>query len=284
MMRGSTARMKYDTICIELTTRCALQCVHCSTHAGPGRREFLGLETYRVALGVLGGSKELYLSGGEPFEHPDLLAFADFAATRTERLVIYTSGVILSDEGISPVPQDILNELPRHGVARVDVSLYSASPLEHDDATQRRGSFAATIAFLASLREAAIPFGVHFVPLVSGGARVLEVARLAREVGAVRFHVLALTRQGRATSLCSDLDRAFLADLRAIESVPGFEVVRSSSLRKALGEETTVRDTWRAGFVDVYGTPHPCEGRRLSGKSLLLARDESTAAFAFLGP
>jgi MoaA/NifB/PqqE/SkfB family radical SAM enzyme len=276
MMPSSMRANKYDTLCVELTTRCALRCVHCSTSAGSGRRDFLELDVFRATLDALGGTRELYLSGGEPFEHPQIGAFVEAASSRTDRVVAYTSGAVIQGDAIASVPRALLKDVAARGLDRVDVSLYSASDTEHDAVTDSMGSFAITLAFLERAREAGIPFGVHFVPLVSGGERVADVARFARGLGASRFHVLALVRQGRATAMDDQVSPSFLGSLRGLEDEPGFEIVFSSLIRRALGEGPTERDTWRAGFVDVHGTPHPCEGRRLSGKRLLTARAESS--------
>ena len=62
-----------DTLCIELTARCPLRCVHCSANAAPERNDFLPYKALASTLPDLGSLSETYLSGGEPFEHPNLL-------------------------------------------------------------------------------------------------------------------------------------------------------------------------------------------------------------------
>jgi MoaA/NifB/PqqE/SkfB family radical SAM enzyme len=254
---------RIDTVCVEITARCPLQCVHCSADAGPDKTASLSAEAFRQLVGKLGHVKELYISGGEPFEHPELAAIVAHARGLADLLVVYTSGTSLSAGGaVGSIPAAAIARAMTNGVARFDVSLYAATAREHDAVTQRPGSYHATLQTLTTFRLLGAPFGVHYVPVSGRGADVLRVAALAREFGASRFHVLALVAQGRAATLKVAPDGAFVAKMRDVRSSNGFEVLRSSAIRRAMGDAATERDAWHATFVDVHGDYHPSEGRR----------------------
>jgi MoaA/NifB/PqqE/SkfB family radical SAM enzyme len=209
--------------------------------------------------------EEIYLSGGEPFEHISLDRIIRSARAAARSVVIYSSGVRIGVEGNEPLPSEALRAASRLGVSRIDVSLYAARAEEHDAVTLTPGSFERTLETLQRLRAEGIPFGVHHVPLGSS-SHVSSVANLASRLGAVRLHVLSLAPQGRARSLGAlAIPAEVLEDVRRLqrESWP-FEVIVSSALRRALGiTEPTPRDALRSTMLDVRGFLYPSEGRRL---------------------
>lgn len=258
--------MALDTICIELTSRCPMRCVHCSACATPERSDRIDTDTLVRGLGCRPRFREIYLSGGEPFEHPSLEGIAAAAVARAERVVLYSSGATLSAGRLHPLDEDRLRCLARLGVARIDVSLYSAHAEYHDQITATPGSLAVTLDSCRRALRAGLSLGVHFVPLPGVDERLHEIDGLCRELPASLLHVLAPTQQGRGARISSSkLSETFLADLVALrKALPPYRIVMSSAIRVQLGlVERTLRDDWNAGFVDVHGRLHPSEGRRL---------------------
>jgi MoaA/NifB/PqqE/SkfB family radical SAM enzyme len=252
-----------DTLCVELTLRCPLRCVHCSANAAPERVETLDPDLLLKRVRELAPLEEIYLSGGEPFEHPSLARIARDTSLLASQVAIYSSGVVGTTQ-IDALPTDVLGKLVR-SVTRVDVSLYGLSASEHDAVTLTPGSFDSTLESIRRLRVVGIPLGIHFVP-VSGGEDVLALAQFAREVGARRFHVLAVAAQGRAQTLNVNYSERFLDKLRLLSTLDfGVEIVISSDLRARLGLGATKRDSLSAAFVDVNGHLYPSEGKRSPG-------------------
>jgi MoaA/NifB/PqqE/SkfB family radical SAM enzyme len=235
----------------------------------------LSLSVYQQLLEKFGTVDEIYLSGGEPFEHPALVAFVESAQHHARRTVLYSSGVRIGNRGIVPLSPRELAVVAMRGLHRVDLSLYSPRADEHDEITRIPGSFSALMQTVRTLRDLGIPFGIHFVPLVAEGLRVRAVASLARGIGAVRFHVLAISPQGRAKSWSADSGARFLAEVDGLRDGSTFEVLRSSAIRRAVGRGGTPRDTWNAIFIDVRGDVHRSEGDR---SKLKIAERPSTLA------
>lgn len=249
-----------DTLCVELTLRCPLRCVHCSANAAPERDEMIDADLLLDRVRELGGLEAVYLSGGEPFEHAKLPELVAVLASLANEVAIYSSGVMLGRSGNEPLSDLAIRSVSRH-VSRIDVSVYSLSPVEHDAVTGVRGSFDLTLQTIQRLRLHGVPFGIHFVPVRPES--VLPMARFAREAGACRFHVLALARQGRGASLDVEPSQLLLADLRVLLNARlGIEVLVSSNLRRALAFDDTKRDVLRAAFMDVRGHLYRSEGTR----------------------
>lgn len=96
----SAARLAVNSLEIPLTQHCNLRCAACD-HASPfNPQSFLDIKQIRSDLDVLGHAmcaKELRLVGGEPLQHPDLLAIMDVARSAgiAQRVVVVTNGMLL---------------------------------------------------------------------------------------------------------------------------------------------------------------------------------------------
>jgi MoaA/NifB/PqqE/SkfB family radical SAM enzyme len=252
-----------DTLCIEIISRCPLRCVHCSANASPERTEKLSRAAFGELLRELRSAEELFISGGEPFEHPELATFIAHARKVAKRVVVYSSGVRL-DAGYRALHFDEVQRAADAGMSRVDLSFYAATPELHDDVTTLPGSFMLTVESAARLRRAGVPFGVHFVPIGENGSQAGAVADLAVRIGASRLHVLALTPQGRGRFLETEIRRETLNELGKLRDrrLP-LELVLSSEIRRQLGSHEKVqRDLLQPAFFDVRGFLYPSEGQR----------------------
>lgn len=211
--------------------------------------------------------EEIYLSGGEPFEHPQLESLVLTARAKARRVILYSSGTSLINAGPQALPVRTLEKLASLGLARIDLSIYSVQPDRHEAVTRTPGSFSLTLESARRIRAAGIELGVHVVPFGLSRRCVEDLVELACELEARRLHVLALARQGRAlkvpqASLSFECSQALIHFYHHPPSV--LEIVLSSSLRKALGiAEVTARDARRSAFVDVHGQVYPGEGHRL---------------------
>jgi MoaA/NifB/PqqE/SkfB family radical SAM enzyme len=251
-----------ETLCVEVTNRCPLRCAHCSAEASPQRGDFFPVEVFAELLGKLDALREVYVSGGEPFEHPEVEQFVRLSSRHATNTVVYSSGTQLVNRGVSPLPAERLARTAMAGLSRIDFSLYSVRADEHDAITRTSGSFTALMETVQTARSLGLPFGIHFVPLVRGGRDVRAVASMARELSAARFHVLAIAPQGRATAMTTTLDKEFLEEIGTLYTEPGLSVVLSSAIRGALDVGRTPRDSWASAFVDVHGSVHRSEGQR----------------------
>lgn len=276
-----------DTICIELTAYCPLRCVHCSALASPERMTFVPIEAIELWFSELKELNTTYLSGGEPFAHPDFLDIVQIAARFSTEVVAYTSGTRMVDGKLLPLSVESLRASREAGIDRVDVSLYASMAGLHEAITSTPGSFSATLETARRARAEGLRLGVHFVPIDSAAMEVEKVRQVAYRLGAERFHVLALANQGRAKSrnLSIGPPSHFLSLLRQLSTRQGPDVILSSALRSALDQEDlTPRDQLTPAFIDSRGFVYPGEGHRsrckrsklslLEGNSLLTTLSE----------
>jgi len=145
--------LRFSTLWIQITgTWCNLECAHCINASGP-REPWLKPLPAERALAAIGeaeeqGVKEIYLTGGEPFLHRDLLALLERA------LAVAPTTVLTNGTRIDAATADALAALA--GRARysleIRVSLDDTDP-EKNDRIRGAGAFDKALAAICLLHE-----------------------------------------------------------------------------------------------------------------------------------
>jgi len=188
---------------IEVTDKCSLACVHCSSDAGSEcLREIATDDCTRIISEAAGlNAEDVVFSGGEPFLWDGLELAVEAATGAGMSAVVYTTGN-------APRFAERLGELAKSGLKRAVFSLFGATQKKHEMTTRRRGSFDVTIHAIQEARKCGLTTEVHFVPFRSSFRDLPSIAALARELGVTRVSVLRLVPQGRAALLREfELDR-----------------------------------------------------------------------------
>ncbi len=177
---------------LEVTYRCNLNCVHCSSDARPSNSlEMNNSDCLRILDDAVGiGVRDVAFSGGEPLLWPNLSEAVEAAAERRMNITIYTSGIA---EGFDRAAVS-LHDL---GASRFVFSLFGATPYTHERITRKAGSFERTKSAMQDALSAGLTTELHFVPMSSNYRELNDVARLARDLGASRLSVLRFVPQGR---------------------------------------------------------------------------------------
>jgi radical SAM protein with 4Fe4S-binding SPASM domain len=214
---------------IEVTYRCDLNCVHCSSDARPSN----GLEMSRTdSLRILNeakalGASEVAFSGGEPLGWPHLEEAVSRAVQLGFRTTIYTSG---NTEGFKPKAR----RMQRLGADRFVFSIFGGVAATHERVTRVRGSFAVTAEAIAVAGRTGLRTELHFVPMSTNYRELREVAGVASKCGVAEISVLRLVSQGRAALLSG----------RALDRVQNLEL------------RTTIRELRDAGLKIRLGSPY----------------------------
>lgn len=181
---------------IELTQRCPLACVHCSTDSGRNQvatlPESLVMRLLHEATDL--GLRNVVFTGGEPL----LVDYLErVVATATELGVsstLYTSGVAGDDlQGLSSAKAE---SLTRAGLQRFIFTLYSSAAQNHDSVT-RYASHSVTLRSLSTVLSTNARVEIHFVALRSTYLELPGVIALAKSAGVHRVSVLRFVPQGR---------------------------------------------------------------------------------------
>lgn len=181
---------------VEVTYRCNLNCVHCSSDARPSNPLEMQLaDCIRILdqASVMGG-KEVAFSGGEPLGWPHLVEAVTFAVQHKLRVTVYTSG----NTGDFATKA---GSLKRAGVTRLIFSVFGNNSTTHERITRVAGSFDETVVAIQTAKALDLNPEIHFVPMSVNYSELPELAAIAQEWGVSTISVLRLVPQGRGALL-----------------------------------------------------------------------------------
>jgi radical SAM protein with 4Fe4S-binding SPASM domain len=175
---------------LELTYKCALRCVHCSSN---GYMSSDCEMPYSVAVSILNQAIQMHVeqisfSGGEPLRWPGIHRIADICSSANINAQVYTSGYI-GDYGVF--------DSIRHGISTVIFSIYSAISDVHENVTAIKGSYSRTLSAIAKAKESGINVELHFVPLGINYDHLDNVIQFAKAMGISTISVLRFVPHGR---------------------------------------------------------------------------------------
>ena len=181
---------------IEVTYRCPLACIHCSSDAGLSCEEEMAEEDcFRILREAIDmGIEELALSGGEPLVWSGLEKAVELAYKGGMRITIYTTG------NVSDV-KNKLRRLKQKGLHRCIFSIFGASKNIHERVTRHAGSFEGTLNAIVYANTIGLNTEFHFVPVADNYKELESIANLSRRYQVSRISVLRLVPQGRAALL-----------------------------------------------------------------------------------
>jgi MoaA/NifB/PqqE/SkfB family radical SAM enzyme len=172
--------LSLETLNIELTRFCYLECVHCSTLAGENVSEELSLNDVKRAIDdfINLGGKTLEISGGEPFCYKHIWEVLRYAKKNYLKVNLFTCGYLGSFE--PEKYRSLARNLKKLEVDKITVSIHGSASETHDSITQRQGSFKNTINFIKKLIQDDNYVGIHFVPMNPNFEEIDYVVRLCR--------------------------------------------------------------------------------------------------------
>ena len=171
-------RMPGYRLWIYTNFHCNLACAYCCAESSPRaqpRSVEVGMIVKLVEQAAALGTKEIYLTGGEPFLHPDLAEIVT-SCVSVAPTVLLTNGMLFSG-----ARKAMLDSMPRTDFM-LQISVDSPTPDVHD--SQRgAGSWAKAIAGVRVARE--LGFRVRLASTISAGSPHEEaaVADLCADLG-----------------------------------------------------------------------------------------------------
>lgn len=177
---------------IEVTYRCPLACVHCSSNAGSESDVTISLQKCSEIIKDAAklGVKEIAFSGGEPLVWPHISNAVQLCSDCGIRPTIYTSG------NCDDIDESFHN-LHDAGLKRAVFSVYSPNEQEHIRITRRCDSFQNTLHAISVCVELGITPEIHFVAMASNYLVLPDVVELAKKLGVGCVSVLRFVPQGR---------------------------------------------------------------------------------------
>ena len=178
-------RMPGYRLWIYTNFHCNLACAYCCAESSPRaqpRAIEVGMISKLVEQAAALGTKEIYLTGGEPFLHPDLAQIVT-SCVSVAPTVLLTNGMLFGG-----ARRAVLDSMPRTDFV-LQISVDSPTPEVHD-AQRGPGSWAKAIAGVRVARD--LGFRVRLASTITAGSphEETEVADLCVELGLASSDVI----------------------------------------------------------------------------------------------
>ena len=198
-MEFHKAPFQLSELKLEVTHKCPLACIHCSSDAIPScDREMdhdKSLKIIKEAIEM--GVNEIAFSGGEPLLWPHIEEVIKLAATKISKIVLYTSGNVKNVE-------TAFRSLKDKGLSKVILSLFGPEEKSHQFITRTANSFNLTKDAIICARKIGLDTEIHFVALARNYKSLPDIASLVKTLDVSRISILRFVPQGRGTLLRND--------------------------------------------------------------------------------
>jgi radical SAM protein with 4Fe4S-binding SPASM domain len=252
---------------IELTKKCPLNCLICSSEAGtPYQNELSTSQIKKVIKDSKKlGTKNVCFSGGEPFEHPDIVELCRYAKSLGLEVHIYTSGNIRDKcNFLCPISEDLLIQV-RDSIDKIIIGLQGPNAESHESITRVKGSFENAIASIEKAAKHSIPVEIHFVPVRLNYKYLPEIVNFSKKAGIARVSILRFVPQGRG-KIFNDLLSLNKDELLSLKSILA-DIAKSKSSNVRIGAPFAVlgvsQSSCTAGenraTIRADGLVFPCE-------------------------
>ena len=181
-----------EEIKLELTYRCLLKCIHCSSESctdGMPEMSFKAAASI-VEQAIRMNVKRISFSGGDPLLWQNLENLIQTCCNAGLDITVYTSGV-------APDNITTIKRLKTSGLNKIIFSLYAASADKHDSITLTKDSYQQTVRTIKFSKSIGLVTELHFVPMSHNYHELPAVAELASKLGVKKISILRFVPQGR---------------------------------------------------------------------------------------
>ena len=250
---------------IEITDKCPLNCLHCSSNSNIKNNKFISKEIIFDILhqGKKLKAKEFQISGGEPFLHTDLLYISLKAVKMGYNISIYTSGNNYVKNKIIEISKDIFNKIEQKSNHKIIFGIHGIDKKTHEFITQKKGSYVNLLNSIRNSINAGIKTELHFVPNKININQIGQLLKFAEDIGIFKVSILRFVKHGRGDLNCNIYEineNIELFDLFSVLKKSYGDFLRLGSPYNPFGIEPLKRCS--AGFDKLTITPnleiYPC--------------------------
>ncbi len=170
-MRRHSRPFNLNEFKVEVTYRCDLNCVHCSSDARPSNPLKMSRDDCIRILAEAAqmGARDVAFSGGEPLLWPHVFDVVEAAAQHGLNVTIYTSGC--ADDF-----KQKAKRLRKIGASRFIFSIFGAAATSHERVTRKAGSFEHTQSAMRATLAMGLTTELHFVPMSGNYRELTDIA------------------------------------------------------------------------------------------------------------
>jgi len=196
-MRGHD--FKLEELTFEITKKCPMNCIHCSSEGGvKANREFTLEEIKQIINQAIElGTNHINLSGGEPIVFPHFIDLCRFIKDKGLVLDVYSCGNQNENGSLTPLKENLFKELKEIEVDKIIFSIHSSIEPLHDQITKKSGSYSNLIFSIKKSVDFGLFTELHFVPTKINYRSLPEILKLARTLKVKCLSILRFVPQGR---------------------------------------------------------------------------------------
>jgi diadenosine tetraphosphatase ApaH/serine/threonine PP2A family protein phosphatase/pyruvate-formate lyase-activating enzyme len=177
---------------------CNLACDYCAVASSPtARKRSIGLERFRALVdeAVAEGFEEIYVTGGEPFIEPGIVAMLSYASDRLETVCLTNAMLFLHGRRRRELEQ--LASRPR---LTLQSSIDGAQPATHD-LHRGAGSWQRAMEGITLARDLGLPVRVAMTETPENSGEAESLRRLMHDIGVTgeAFAVRPMVQRGFAS-------------------------------------------------------------------------------------
>ena len=189
---------RLEELYIEILDKCNLKCKHCSTEACQEKNTFMQIETFKRIIDECKklGLKRVFLSGGEPLLHPELMRMLKYAKSKNTNIKVYSCGVDYLNNKFCGFEEKYFKEIKYVGVERMIFSMHGMEK-EHNWITDNKNAYQCLLETIENCKKANLEFEIHTVPMSNNYKELYKIIENAKRLGAKKVSILRLVPQGR---------------------------------------------------------------------------------------
>lgn len=192
--------MKLNEISIEITQQCPNCCIYCSSLSSWDKPLRLSFDKVMEVIddAIKLGARQINISGGEPFLHPDLTSIVAYIHNQGCVCYIYSSGIFRQHNDYLSIPMTLLTPL----VGIVDKIIFNYEAADSSTYNRIMGTnFSGYDLLRKSIRDS-ISIGLcvetHVVPMNANVEQIPDIIRQCENLGVKQVSLLRMVMQGRA--------------------------------------------------------------------------------------
>lgn len=255
-----------NEIHIEVSSRCRLKCLHCSSHSMiMENKNYYNLEDIENFLKVFKSSQcHLYITGGEPLlaaEIYDIIAKCKSLGFKVGLFTTFNTGDDI---------EQLLSRLNKAGLDDFYVSLYDCCADQHDNITQIKGSFLNSLYALTHAKSFKISPKINFVLLKSNIFRLENNLNSLDLLKTDEIRILKLVKHGNAMSNWETIGIETQQQYQAVQNILSkrFDTRITVSGFPSIRNCRPFESKWPCGanktllYIDNKGDIYPCASQK----------------------
>ena len=218
-------------LCFEIIQKCPNNCMFCSSSSSIDCEMIITFDIIKRTIDKLlslAEIKEISISGGEPFFHPELFQIVEYFKQKEIKTIIYTSGITkrkkLNEEeknNLNKFSLNIINQIEENdydcisrpelkklkelGLDKIVFDFQASEVDEYNYLMGTKNQYVNVLKSILNTNLEGLESEINFIPLLSNYKFFPEIVELAELGGVSRISILRFVPQGRGRDNLEDL-------------------------------------------------------------------------------